>query len=104
MDITTYINRWSFGHYTFQHLLHFMLTLRDISVGIQCFLYLCTARPTYQRMTFKDGSPISNGTSIGPFDEGSTVDLKCESGGGKPVAKVSWWNGTEELPGIETHP
>ncbi|KAF2346593.1 CD80-like immunoglobulin C2-set [Trinorchestia longiramus] len=50
-------------------------------------------------MTFKDGSPVDNGTSIGPFDEGQTVELKCESGGGKPVPRVTWWKGTEELNG-----
>lgn len=60
-----------------------------------------TALPTYPKMRFEDGSPVNNASVVGPFDEGATLTLSCESGGGKPVARVSWWNGTQELTGKE---
>lgn len=64
------------------------------------FINLTTyALPTYLSLAFEDGSPIDNGTSIGPFDEATTLTVVCESGGGKPVARVTWWNDTQPLAG-----
>ncbi|XP_042874812.1 hemicentin-1-like isoform X7 [Penaeus japonicus] len=75
------------------------LAVRD-SCSVVQFVNLTTyALPTYQRLSFEDGSPIDNGTEIGPFDEDTTLTLVCESGGGKPVAKVTWWNGSQALAG-----
>lgn len=75
------------------------LAVRD-SCSVVQFVNLTTyALPTFQRLSFEDGSPIDNGTEIGPFDEDTTLTLVCESGGGKPVAKVTWWNGSQALAG-----
>nr|XP_053643781.1 hemicentin-1-like [Cherax quadricarinatus] len=75
------------------------LAVREACSVVQ-FVNLTTyALPTYLQMTFEDGSPIDNGTVAGPFDEGTSLTLICESGGGKPVARVSWWNGSQTLPG-----
>ena len=41
---------------------------------------------------------ISSGI-VGPFNEGQEVRLLCEAGGGKPIPRVTWYNGTEVLPG-----
>ena len=38
-------------------------------------------------------------TQIGPFDEGHEVKLLCESGGGKPIPKVTWFNGSNIISG-----
>ncbi|XP_023231939.1 titin-like isoform X2 [Centruroides sculpturatus] len=40
---------------------------------------------------------IEHGTIIGPFQEKSVLSLDCESQGGKPTAKVTWWKDDESL-------
>ena len=65
------------------------------------FFLFFTARPMRERLTFEDGSPVDNSSIIGPFDESNLVTLKCESRGGKPVPSVTWWNGTDVVPGKE---
>ncbi len=36
---------------------------------------------------------------VGPFNEGQELRLLCESGGGKPIPRVTWYNGTEIISG-----
>jgi len=36
---------------------------------------------------------------VGPFNEGQEIRLLCEAGGGKPIPRVNWYNGTELLTG-----
>ena len=36
---------------------------------------------------------------IGPYKEGQEVRLVCESGGGKPIPKVTWYNGSQIVSG-----
>lgn len=44
-----------------------------------------------------EGNVIQHGTVIGPFHEESVISLECESQGGKPTAKVTWWKDDESL-------
>ena len=49
-----------------------------------------------------DGKDISDSV-IGPYNEGQELRLLCESGGGKPIPRVTWYNGSEILSGKETY-
>uniref|UniRef100_A0A2P2I4X8 Neural cell adhesion molecule 1-like n=1 Tax=Hirondellea gigas TaxID=1518452 RepID=A0A2P2I4X8_9CRUS len=75
------------------------MVVREVCSIVQFTNLTTFARPTYHHMTFKDGSPIDNDTTIGPFDEGTQLELICESGGGKPVPRITWWNDTTQLAG-----
>jgi hypothetical protein len=46
------------------------------------------------------GSETANASLIGPFNEGSVITLVCISGGGKPVAQLSWYNSSSPLQGM----
>jgi hypothetical protein len=62
-------------------------------------LFLISVKPEYVRIT-KDGSTeLQNASTIGPFTEGEELTLTCESGGGKPIPSVIWWNGTHKMTG-----
>lgn len=37
---------------------------------------------------------MGNGSILGPKEEGEEVDLICEAGSGKPIPRVSWYNGS----------
>lgn len=37
------------------------------------------------------------GNVVGPFQEGDTLRLRCESLGGDPTPKVTWWDGATLL-------
>ena len=45
-----------------------------------------------------DGKDISD-SRIGPYNEGQELRLLCESGGGKPIPRVTWYNGSEKISG-----
>uniref|UniRef100_A0A0P4VXF3 Ig-like domain-containing protein n=2 Tax=Scylla olivacea TaxID=85551 RepID=A0A0P4VXF3_SCYOL len=57
------------------------------------------AIPSYPQLSFEDGSRVQNATTVGPFDEAEVLILNCESSGGKPVAQVTWYNGTHPIAG-----
>ncbi|XP_071034421.1 hemicentin-1 isoform X2 [Parasteatoda tepidariorum] len=44
-----------------------------------------------------NGKATVNGSVLGPYYEGHTLSLECETFGGKPTPEVSWYNGGEEL-------
>ncbi|XP_049814950.1 hemicentin-1 isoform X1 [Schistocerca nitens] len=46
----------------------------------------------------RNGTELPDGREIGPYTEGDELTLVCESGGGKPIPAVSWWNGTQRIP------
>ena len=47
---------------------------------------------------------VSPENPVGPFNEGQELRLLCESGGGKPIPRVTWYNGTEIISGkVELH-
>ncbi|CAG2054552.1 unnamed protein product [Timema podura] len=54
-------------------------------------------KPEYVKVTKGDGTELTNATLIGPYTEGDELTLVCESGGGKPIPSVSWWNGTHKM-------
>ena len=55
------------------------------------------AEPKYVKISM-DGKDISD-SRIGPYNEGQELRLLCESGGGKPIPRVTWYNGSEKLSG-----
>ncbi|XP_063885393.1 B-cell receptor CD22-like isoform X4 [Scylla paramamosain] len=57
------------------------------------------ALPSYPQLSFEDGSRVQNATTVGPFDEAEVLILNCESSGGKPVAQVTWYNGSHPIAG-----
>ena len=61
-------------------------------------LILFTAKPKYLNVSLADGRDISS-TIIGPFNEGHDLRLVCESGGGKPIPRVTWYNGSSVISG-----
>lgn len=56
-------------------------------------------KPEYVRITKDDSTELQNASTIGPFTEGEELTLTCESGGGKPIPSVVWWNGTNKMTG-----
>ena len=68
------------------------------------FLRCIAAKPQYVKIENQNeqndayGNGTVNGTRIGPFNEGHVLSLLCISGGGKPVAKLDWYNSSNPLP------
>jgi len=56
-------------------------------------------KPEYVKITKDDSTELQNASTIGPFTEGDEITLTCESGGGKPIPNVVWWNGTNRMTG-----
>ncbi|XP_066154008.1 uncharacterized protein nrm [Euwallacea fornicatus] len=54
-------------------------------------------KPEIVRIIGIDGSPMKNGSILGPKEEGDEVDLVCEAGSGKPTPRVSWYNGSTQI-------
>lgn len=46
-----------------------------------------------------DGLELANSSLLGPLNEGHRLTLICESGGGKPVPVVEWWNANTKING-----
>jgi hypothetical protein len=61
--------------------------------------FLISVKPEYVRITKDESSELQNASTIGPFTEGEELTLTCESGGGKPIPSVIWWNGTHKMTG-----
>ena len=62
------------------------------------FIFLrFAAEPKYVKISM-DGKDISD-SRIGPYNEGQELRLLCESGGGKPIPRVTWYNGSEKISG-----
>jgi hypothetical protein len=61
--------------------------------------FLISVKPEYVRITKDESSELQNASTIGPFTEGEELTLTCESGGGKPIPSVIWWNGTYKMTG-----
>lgn len=58
---------------------------------------LSTVKPKYIKVT-KAGAPLKNET-VEHMNEDDVILLECESGGGKPIPTVEWWNGTQKMDG-----
>ncbi|CAG9789978.1 unnamed protein product [Diatraea saccharalis] len=48
----------------------------------------------------QEGNEIRSGV-VGPYDEGSEVNLTCVAIGGRPTARVSWWKSHSLLANSE---
>ncbi len=64
-------------------------------------LLFFSAEPKYVNITLPDGQDVHlpPKSSVGPFNEGQDLRLLCESGGGKPIPRVTWYNGTQIMSG-----
>ena len=69
---------------------------------LTCLLVLFTAKPKYLNVSLADGRDITT-EIIGPFNEGHELRLVCESGGGKPIPRVTWYNGSSVISGMSFH-
>lgn len=64
------------------------------------FYYVTTfMKPDSVRIFQECGAEVANGSTIAPVKENDHITLICESGNGKPIPFVSWWNGTERMDG-----
>ena len=45
-------------------------------------------RPKYQTVSLENGTLVSDGAVIGPYNEGSLLVLRCSAGGGRPIPEV----------------
>jgi len=54
-------------------------------------------------VSLPDGQDVvdtsSSPAAVGPFNEGQELRLLCESGGGKPIPRVTWYNGSQIISG-----
>ncbi|XP_046400692.1 uncharacterized protein LOC124166984 isoform X2 [Ischnura elegans] len=74
------------------------LEVRDGCPVVQFVNLTALIKPEYVKITKGDGSSIQNSSLIGPFPEDEKLELVCESGGGKPLPAISWWNGSRLIP------
>ncbi|XP_071450004.1 uncharacterized protein nrm [Hetaerina americana] len=74
------------------------LEVRDGCPVVQFVNLTALIKPEYVKITKGDGSVIQNSSLIGPFPEDEKLELICESGGGKPLPAISWWNGSRLIP------
>ncbi|XP_037073327.1 titin-like [Pollicipes pollicipes] len=75
------------------------LEVRDDCAVIQFVNLTTLAKPESIRILLEDGTEVSPGSVIGPYEEDSDLVLRCESAGGKPAAAVTWWNDTVNMGG-----
>ncbi|CAB3363001.1 Hypothetical predicted protein [Cloeon dipterum] len=78
------------------------LEVREGCAVVQFVNLTALIKPEYVKVFNEDGSEISSSMLIGPFQEGQELKLSCQSGGGKPIPDITWWNGTHKLPGAFT--
>lgn len=67
---------------------------------IDTFFILVSVKP--DKLTVKNeitGENIEDGSTMPPVNEGTRLVLNCESGFGKPVPVIEWWNGTQLMEG-----
>ena len=84
---------WNWSNRITNHILYCVLTY---------LLVLFTAKPKYLNVSLADGRDITT-EIIGPFNEGHELRLVCESGGGKPIPRVTWYNGSSVISGMSFH-
>lgn len=58
-----------------------------------------TVRPQSVRILGRDGSALGNATTLGPFNEGTEIELECEAAGAKPIPQITWYNGSNIIEG-----
>ncbi|XP_057364590.1 B-cell receptor CD22-like isoform X9 [Daphnia carinata] len=83
------------------------ITYLEINEGCPVVQYVnltVLAAPDYVEILLEDGktsAAIRNVSRIGPFNEGTIVTLLCRSGGGRPVPRIEWWNGSHVMEADE---
>ena len=68
-------------------------------INFNNFSFFIPAEPKNLSISTTDGRDISSSSIIGPFHEGYELRLTCESGGGKPIPRVTWYNGSNVISG-----
>ncbi|XP_065160558.1 uncharacterized protein nrm isoform X4 [Atheta coriaria] len=53
--------------------------------------------PESVRILNSKGESMGNASMLGPYDEGTFIELTCQAHSGRPTPKVSWYNGTTNL-------
>ncbi|XP_023246410.1 hemicentin-1 [Copidosoma floridanum] len=62
-----------------------------------------TVQPSSVRVVDESAQQtLEDGRVLGPIIEGSTIALRCESGKGRPVPTVDWYNGDVKLKSVSS--
>lgn len=61
------------------------------------YIFFVAVVPESVRILDNQGISLGNASVLGPKEEGTEVDIICEALGGKPIPKVTWYNGTTEI-------
>uniref|UniRef100_A0A8D8UIM3 Hemicentin-2 n=1 Tax=Cacopsylla melanoneura TaxID=428564 RepID=A0A8D8UIM3_9HEMI len=73
------------------------LEVRENCQVVQFINLTTLIKPKYIKIT-KGGVDLKNQTTE-HMNEDDLIELECESGGGKPIPTVEWWNGTQKMDG-----
>ncbi|GLV32173.1 neuromusculin [Carabus blaptoides fortunei] len=76
------------------------LEVRENCDVVQVIKLRTLVRPQAVRILGRDGSALGNATTLGPFNEGTEIELECEAAGAKPVPQITWYNGSNIIEGV----
>ncbi|KAK9736364.1 hypothetical protein QE152_g12628 [Popillia japonica] len=66
------------------------LEVRENCDVVQMIKLSTLVRPNYVKIS-QDGDR-GNSSWLGPYNEGTNIELKCEARGGRPIPKITWYN------------
>ncbi|XP_060519272.1 titin isoform X2 [Cylas formicarius] len=70
------------------------LEVRESCDVVQIVNLTTLIKPEVVRIIGVDGASMANASILGPKNLGDEVDLVCEAGIGKPIPRISWYNGS----------
>ena len=84
------------------------ITFLDISKNcpvVQLVKLTTLAPPRYSNISLATGSAprpeterkVETNSVVGPYNEGTDIVLICESGGGKPIPRVTWYINNQQV-------
>ncbi|GJQ78949.1 putative immunoglobulin like protein [Trypoxylus dichotomus] len=82
------------------------LEVRENCDVMQIIKLSTLVKPDAVRILTANGEPVANTSSLGPYNEGTNVELTCEAHGGRPIPKVTWYNNSDiiKYPPYIFHP